>query len=158
MKKLHFAIFAFILFVSCKREANPNQDIIIYSKNHKTMKLDSLYSDMYNYGEFNGNVLIADNDTIIFNKCYGVAEKENNVLLKENSVYNLASVTKQFTATAIVLLVKQGKLSLNDEMSKYIPELSFYEGITIDHLVRHTSGLADYMAIGRAAWGERVLW
>ena len=102
---------------------------------------------MFKYGEFNGNVLIAENDTIILQKSYGLANRENDLLLNENSIFNLASVTKQFTATAIYLLVKGGELSLDDEMSKYIPELDFYKGITINHLVHHTSGLTDYMRL-----------
>jgi CubicO group peptidase (beta-lactamase class C family) len=72
---------------------------------------------------------------------------ENNQLLTQNSIFNLASVTKQFTATAIYLLVKEGKLSLDDKLLKYIPELDFYDGITINNLVHHTSGLPDYMRL-----------
>jgi len=113
----------------------------------KSQKLDSLYTEMFKYGEFSGNVLVAENDTIILQKSYGIADRENNELLNENSIFNLASITKQFTATAIYLLVKEGKLSLDDEMSKYIPKLNFYKGITINHLIHHTSGLPDYMKL-----------
>jgi len=113
----------------------------------KSQKLDSLYTEMFKYGEFSGNVLVAENDTIILQKSYGIADRENNELLNENSIFNLASITKQFTATAIYLLVKEGKLSLDDEISKYIPKLNFYKGITINHLIHHTSGLPDYMQL-----------
>ncbi len=66
--------------------------------------------------------------------------------LDENSVFELASCSKQFTAMAIALLQHQGKLSVTDDFTKYIPELSCYKGITIKDLVYHISGLPDYMA------------
>ena len=59
----------------------------------------------------------------------------------------LASVSKQFTAMGIVQLEKEGKLSYNDPLTKYFPELSFYKPITIDNLLHHTSGLPDYMSL-----------
>ena len=145
MKKILIVLIAMTFLASCKQTA----EIVKLNSAHtiKSQKLDSLYSEMLKYGEFNGNVLIAENDTIILQKSYGVSNREKNEQLTENSIFNLASVTKQFTATAIYLLAKEGKLSLDDEMTKYIPELDFYKGITIKHLIHHTSGLPDYMQL-----------
>src|SRR5690606_22228011 len=67
--------------------------------------------------------------------------------LSDKSIFNLASVTKQFTAACILLLEEENKLSLTDDVTKYIPELSFYKGIKIEHLIHHTSGLHDYMKL-----------
>ena len=92
-------------------------------------------------------MLIAENDTVILQKSYGTANRKDNKQLNKNSIFNLASVTKQFTATAILLLAQEGKLSLDDQIGKYIPELSFYKGITVGHLIHHTSGLPDYMQL-----------
>src|SRR5699024_9221676 len=145
MKRTFLILLILTGLVSCKQ---PNKTVNLnIAHTEKSQKLDSLYSEMLKYGEFNGNILIAENDTIILQKSYGIANRENNDSLTKNSIFNLASVTKQFTATAIYLLAKEGKLSLNDEMLKYIPELDFYKGITINHLIHHTSGLPDYMRL-----------
>ena len=143
MKKRFSSLFLVILLCSCKSTLNilplsPKQ-----SENAK--RLDSLYSEMHQYGEFNGNVLIAENDTIILHKSYGIANREKEIPLDTNSVFNLASITKQFTATAIYLLANDHKLSLDDDLTKFLPELQYYKGITINHLIHHTSGLPDYM-------------
>jgi CubicO group peptidase (beta-lactamase class C family) len=145
MKNYILVLATALLLASCKQ----SNGIEKLNEAHTDIsnKLDSLYSEMLEYGEFNGNVLIAENDTIILQKSYGTANKEKNEILKENSIFNLASVTKQFTATAIFLLSKKNKISLDDEMGKYIPELDFYKRITINHLVHHTSGLPDYMQL-----------
>ncbi|MFN7420356.1 MAG: serine hydrolase domain-containing protein [Flavobacterium sp.] len=143
MKKHFTSLFLVMLLCSCKSA----QTILPLSpkQTEKTKRLDSLYREMYQYGEFNGNVLIAENDTIILHKSYGIANREKEIPLDTNSVFNLASITKQFTATAIYLLANDNKLSLDDDLTKFLPELQCYKGITINHLIHHTSGLPDYM-------------
>ncbi|WNJ19508.1 serine hydrolase domain-containing protein [Pontibacter sp. G13] len=145
MRKIFFAFLILIGLISCKQTSETEKLNVAHTQ--KAQKLDSLFSEMLKYGEFNGNVLIAENDTIILQKSYGIENRETNEALTKHSLFNLASVTKQFTATAIYLLVKDGRLSLDDNMAQYIPELDFYEGITISHLVHHTSGLPDYMQL-----------
>lgn len=110
-------------------------------------RLDSLFTTLKNKNAFNGNVLIADKDKIIFEKSYGLANIKEDIKLSDKSIFNLASVTKQFTAACILLLEEENKLSLTDDVTKYIPELSFYKGIKIEHLIHHTSGLPDYMKL-----------
>lgn len=109
--------------------------------------IDSLLNNLYEKGRINGNVLIADKGKIVYNKSFGLANESTKENLNENSVFHLASVTKQFTAVSIALLKEQGKLNYEDHISNYIPELSFYEGVTIKHLLQHTGGLADYMKL-----------
>ncbi len=109
--------------------------------------IDSLLNSLHAKGRINGNVLIADKGNIIYNKSFGVANESTRQELNENSVFDLCSVSKQFTAMGIMLLKERGKLKLDDPISKYIPELSFYKGITIRHLLHHTGGLPDYMEI-----------
>lgn len=110
-------------------------------------RLDSLFIALQNKNSFNGNVLIADKGKIIFEKSYGIENVKENIKLANKSVFNLASLTKQFTASAILLLENENKLHLSDDITKYIPELSFYKGIKIEHLIHHTSGLPDYMQL-----------
>ncbi len=110
-------------------------------------RLDSLFTVLQRKNSFNGNVLIVDNGKIILEKSYGLENIKENIKLTGKSVFNLASVTKQFTASGILLLENHHKLSLSDDITKYLPELSFYKGIKITHLIHHTSGLPDYMQL-----------
>ena len=85
---------------------------------------------------------------IIYEKGYGLANVEENVPISPKSVFDIGSTSKQFTATSILLLEKAGKLSVEDDIHKYIPELPDYgKKITILNLLNHTSGLRDYLAL-----------
>lgn len=133
---------------------------IIAQTNHLQLKinrLDTLYSELYTSGSFNGNVLIAEKGQIIFERSYGLANEKTGEKLNAETIFELASVSKQFTATAIVLLKKQGKLSYEDDITKYIPELEHYKGITIQNLLTHTGGLPDYMDIANANWDKNKI-
>ena len=91
---------------------------------------------------------------IIYKRGYGMADLDHDVPIRSESVFHVASISKQFTAAAIVLLAQDGKLSLDDEVRKYIPELpDFGVRITIRHLIHHTSGLRDqWSLLGLAGW------
>lgn len=142
-----------IIFTSCKNKKikEPN---FTYVKNEKTTLLDTLYTELYKNGEFNGNVLIAEKGEIIFQKSFGLAKEETQEKLNKETIFELASVSKQFTAMGIFLLEKEGKLSISDTLSKYIPELNFYKNITIKNLLTHTGGLPDYMRLMEKEWDK----
>jgi CubicO group peptidase (beta-lactamase class C family) len=91
---------------------------------------------------------------IIYKHGYGMANLNDDAPITPGTVFHVASMSKQFTAASIVLLAQQGKLSLDDDVRKYIPELpDFGERITIRHLVYHTSGLRDqWSLLGLAGW------
>ena len=103
-------------------------------------------------------VSVAGNE--VLNAAYGMADLEHHVALTPDSVFEAGSVSKQFTAAAVLLLAEEGKLSLSDPISKYFPELPDYgTRITIDHLLHHTSGLRDWGSVAEVAgWprGTRV--
>ncbi len=81
---------------------------------------------------------------VLYKRGYGMADLDHDIPIKPDTVFHVASVSKQFTAMAILLLAKQGKLSLDDEVRNYIPELrDFGHKLTIRHLLHHTSGLRD---------------
>ncbi len=81
---------------------------------------------------------------IVYKRGYGMADLDHDIPIKPDTVFHVASVSKQFTAMAILLLAKQGKLALDDEVRKHIPELrDFVHKLTIRHLLHHTSGLRD---------------
>ncbi|WP_343604353.1 serine hydrolase domain-containing protein [Fluviicola sp.] len=129
---------------------------IVVAQTNRTNQIDSLFNRLYASGEFNGNVLIAEHGNVIYEKSFGLANEETNEKLNLETVFELASVSKQFTAMGIVQLQKEGKLSYNDPISKYIPELKKYENITIQNLLIHTGGLPDYMQLMMEEKGDKT--
>lgn len=114
---------------------------------NRIQKIDSLLNRLHLSGRINGNFLIAEKGKVLYKKSFGLANEATKQPLNENSVFEIASVTKQFTAMAIMILHEKGKLRLDDNISTFIPELAFYKDITIKHLLNHTSGLPDYMEL-----------
>lgn len=107
----------------------------------KTKQLEQLLNTYDKAGLFSGTVLIAEKGKIIFEKSYGyrnAPKKEKNT---NSSIYRIFSTTKMFTATVILKLEEQGKLSLNDKLSKYYPDYPKGDSITIANLLSHTSGI-----------------
>ncbi|MFW2137407.1 serine hydrolase domain-containing protein [Chryseobacterium sp. TY4] len=127
---------------------------LIFGQNNQPDKLDSMFNSLATKNQFNGNVLIADKGNVIFEKSYGLADEATKRKLNENTIFELASVSKQFTAMGIVILKKQGKLNYDDKISKYIPELTFYKDISVRNLLNHTSGLPDYMDLFEKNWDK----
>ena len=117
----------------------------------KAQRMDSLFTELFNTQKFYGNVLIAEKGKILYQKSFGKANRTANTDLNAESMFELASVSKQFTAMGIMLLKKQGKLSYEDSLRKFIPELPYYN-ITVRQLLNHTSGLPDYMELFIKNW------
>ncbi len=91
---------------------------------------------------------------IVYKRGYGMADLDHDVTINPATVFHVASMSKQFTATSILLLAQEGKFALDDEVRKYIPELpDFGAKITIRHLIHHISGLRDqWDLLGLAGW------
>lgn len=107
-------------------------------------KIDSLFSKWNNDNSPGCTVGIVRNDSLIFSKGYGIANLEYSIPNSPATIYHMASVSKQFTAYAIVLLARQGKLQLEDDIHKYLPWFpDLKEKITIRNLLNHTSGIRD---------------
>jgi CubicO group peptidase (beta-lactamase class C family) len=104
---------------------------------------------------------VALNGDVVFEKAFGLADLEHNVPNTTQTIFESGSVAKQFTAAALVLLQQDGKLSLDDPVRKYIPELPDYGApLTIRHLLNHTAGLRDWgtvMSLTGAGRGDRVI-
>jgi len=117
-------------------------------------KTDSLFTSWNAPNHPGGSVLISKNGKMIFSKAYGLASLEYNIPNTENTLFNIGSVSKQFTAIGIVLLEEQNKLSFDDDVRKFLPNLpDFGKTITIRHLLHHTSGLRDlHGLLGLAGW------
>ena len=117
------------------------------SPNSKALsaEFDKLLSAQFKPGETGCAALVAINGQIIYKKAFGMANLELNVPMQPDMVFRLGSITKQFTAVAILQLMEQGKLSLQDDITKFIPDYptQAYK-ITIENLLTHTSGIKSY--------------
>ena len=118
--------------------------LILHGQN-SVQRIDSLLNALNYSKKINGSFLIAEKGKIIYQKCFGYANELTKEKVNANSVFELASCSKQFTAMAVMILKEKGKLKLEDDFIKYIPELSKYKNITIRNLLNHTAGLPEYM-------------
>jgi CubicO group peptidase (beta-lactamase class C family) len=119
-----------------------------YAQEKKNAAVDEVFSDLAKPGSPGCALAVARGGKIVHEKGYGLANIEENVSIVPQSVFDIGSTSKQFTAASILLLEKQGKLSINDDIRKYVPEIPDYGyKITILHLLNHTSGLRDYLTL-----------
>ncbi len=109
----------------------------------KTSRIDSIFQKKSKLGGFNGNVLIAQNGIVLYKNSFGYANIKEKDSLNADSKFQLASLSKTFTAVAILKLVEAGKISLEDSIQKFIPEFP-YSGVLIKTLLSHRSGLPNY--------------
>ncbi|MEM7182832.1 MAG: serine hydrolase domain-containing protein [Spirochaetota bacterium] len=112
------------------------------------------FTRLYTEKNFNGTVLLAQNNTVLWQAALGIADFRNGNELSLASTFNLASVSKPIFATAILLLKEQRKLRLKDPITKYLPGL-YAPGVTVRHLLHHTSGLADYIELMDEHWTKK---
>jgi CubicO group peptidase (beta-lactamase class C family) len=117
-------------------------------------RMDSLFQLLSDKDGFNGNVLIAKEGEIIYEKTFGYADLDEKIPLNINSVFEIGSITKQFTATAIMILHDEGKLKFTDPVSRFIPKFP-YKKITIHQLLAHRSGLPEYMKFAKRYWKNK---
>lgn len=108
-------------------------------------RLDSLFSTLTAQNQFNGSVLIAEKGKIIYKAGKGYSNELTKEVNNTETIFELASCSKQFTGVAIVLLHRENKLNYTDDITKYIPELSNFKGVTIYDLLRHTSGIPEFL-------------
>ena len=107
-------------------------------------KLDTLVSAYTNQYKFNGVAFVAKGGNILLRKGYGYKDFAKKKWNDPNGIFQLGSVTKQFTSTVILKLQEQGKLSVQDKLSKYIPDFPSGNQVTIDNMLSHTSGIYNY--------------
>ena len=117
----------------------------------KSKELDSIFSKYSKMGVFNGTLIYGEFGREIFKKAYGYSDFKSKEPLATSSAFQLASVSKMFTAAAIMILKEKGKLNYDDFITDYIPEFPF-DQITIRHLLNHRSGLSNYMYLADNKW------
>jgi CubicO group peptidase (beta-lactamase class C family) len=113
-----------------------------YGQQNKKAEIDSLIRRANRIGIFNGNVLVTDHDKIVYHTAIGIADASGQTPLTERHRFNIGSITKEFSAAGIMILEQEGKLRLQDKVSKYLHDLpSWADSIQIIHLLQYTSGL-----------------
>ncbi len=110
---------------------------------HQLEQVDSLFCRLFRYNVFNGSVLIGQKDSVFYKRNFGYANLKQKTPLTDSSIFQLSSVSKQFTAVAILQLYERNLLNLTDTVDKFIPNFP-YKGITIHMLLTHRSGLPNY--------------
>jgi CubicO group peptidase (beta-lactamase class C family) len=113
--------------------------------------LDRYLSKIYPAAEPGAAVLVTQNGKVLLRKGYGMANLEHGVPITPETVFEVGSVTKQFTAAAILMLQERGKLSVQDDLTKYLPDFPTQgKKVTLEDLLHHTSGIPSYT--GMAEW------
>lgn len=116
-------------------------------------QLDSVFTYLHKYRGFNGTVLVSKYDQVIYKGAFGFADFYYKDSLTTQTAFQLASVSKQFTAMAIMMLQEQGKLHYDDSVQQYLPVFP-YKGITIRQLLTHRSGLSNYTYFSDRLWPD----
>jgi CubicO group peptidase (beta-lactamase class C family) len=143
MKKFITIIFLTILYSGCMHNR------------HIKYKLDEYMNALTKQQKFSGAILVTKEGEILLSKGYSMANYELDVANTPSTKFRLASLTKQFTAMAIMLLQEQGLLSVHDNIQKYIADYPNGDKITIHHLLNHSSGMYDVGYL--ATYKEEIL-
>lgn len=141
MRYYHVILVAIVVLFSCQGNKH---------KVNIAPKIDSLFSTV---DDFSGVLLIANDGKPVYHRAFGYRNFDTKEPVDTTSIFELASVSKQFTSTIIMMLKEEGKLNYDDPVEKYIPGLP-YQQITIRHLLTHTSGLPDYQAVMDQYWDK----
>jgi CubicO group peptidase (beta-lactamase class C family) len=130
--------------------------VIVSAQDPAPAKIDSIFARFHRQDSPGCILGVSRGGKVVYEKGYGMADLERDVPITPASIFHVASISKQFTAMSILLLEQQGKLSIDDEVRKYIPELPDYgKRITLRHLLQHTSGIRDQWTLLRiAGWRE----
>ncbi len=155
--KFRISIFTMLaLFSAASAQTGPGTPGDQSSNKSLNGKVDQVFAQ-FDKPESPGCALaVIKEGQIIYKRGYGMSNLEYGIPILPSSIFHVASISKEFTAMSIVILAQQGKLSLDDDVRKYVPEVpDFGERITIRHLIHHTSGLRDqWSLLEMAGWRE----
>ena len=127
---------------------------LIFDMADNDKKLDEYFKEIHRKRNYNGNVLVAKKGKIIYEGVFGWADYLHRDSLKIDSKFQLASVSKPMTGTAVLMLMEQGKLKLSQTVDEFFPEFP-YKGITVKMLLSHRSGLNNYTYFTDDIWKEK---
>ncbi len=118
-------------------------------------RVETVFANQFSVNSPGCSVGVIHNNELIFAKAYGMANLEHNIPLSTDSVFRIASVSKQFTATAVLLLADEGLIDLNEDIRTYLPELADYGSkVTVNAMLGHFAGMGDYDMVGDSYEGK----
>lgn len=144
------------VFTSCssKKSDNKSENTVKTSEDYTisaemsgadSKKLSEIYDKKLKELGFEGFVYVIDNEKVIYDKSFGYADKKAKKKLSKDTVFRIASLTKQFTAAAVLLLQERGKLSVDDKLGKYFPDCPYGDKVTLKNLLNMRSGIPNYL-------------
>jgi len=134
-------------------EASKKEVELSESEKYKANIIDSILNRYNERAGFHGNVLVKQKGKVLLNKAYGIADFSTGDSLETDHRFQLASVSKQFTAVAILQLCEKGKLSLQDSVHHILKEFPF-DNVTVEHLLHHTAGMPIYWWYLETFWND----
>ncbi|UCC40642.1 MAG: serine hydrolase, partial [Candidatus Aminicenantes bacterium] len=146
-------LFCFLLITALLSVAS-SEPAVQQKQDPRVDSVDKLFAELNKTESPGIAVLVVRDGEVQLRRCYGMANLEHKVPITPDTVFDIASVSKQFCGMAVSMLIEQGKIALQNDIRKYIPELpDFCHTITDDHLVHHTSGIRDWPAtLALAGW------
>lgn len=138
-----------------RRQTDLNDFILKEAYKYPLKEMHNYVSRLNSVYGFNGSILVAKNGEILFEEHIGNKDPRSQESIENTNTYQLASLSKQFTASAILLLYQEGKLDLDDFAVKYLTDFP-YKNITIRQLLNHTSGLPNYMYAAEHNWKSEL--
>jgi CubicO group peptidase (beta-lactamase class C family) len=137
------AVLALVAGCSCPSASAANTDI-----GNDTPSVDTIFATWDRPGSPGCALAVSQNGDLVYSRGYGFANLDYGIPVSPKSVFDVGSVTKQFVAASISMLELEGKLSLDDDVRRWLPELPAYEQpIRLRHMIHHTSGLRDYLTL-----------
>lgn len=114
----------------------------VFAQSKQVKQIDSVMQNAFNKGVFNGNVLVTKNNKVIYNSAFGFNDATKTQKLKIEDRFHIGSITKEFSAVALMQLQEKGKLNIEDKISKFFPDFPSWENeVSIKNLLQYTSGL-----------------
>jgi len=153
IKSIPFYILL-VVFLINGGESNAQDADTVKEIENIEQQIDSIFTEYNDINKPGAAVAVVKNGEIVFKKGYGSANLEYDIPNTPSTIFHIASVSKQFTVFSVLLLAEKGKLTLDDDVRKYIPEVpEFGQTITLRHLASHTSGLRDqWNLLAMAGW------
>ena len=163
-RHLFFAFLTGIILTSCSTSPKEEKKfvrtisddgtdslLLVYNPKDADKRIDEFMKGLHNKRGFNGNVLIAKKGKILYENAFGWADRLHRDSLTLNSQFELASVSKPMTATAVLMLMERGKLRLDQDVKEFFPNFP-YDSITVKLLLTHRSGLMNYVYFVDRLW------
>lgn len=161
---IYLIIFLLLVFASCRERIEdkekspvPKKAFIIPDQELVAQKaewIDLIFHNLHKYHGFSGAVMYTERGNLIYKNGFGYSDIRAKKMINTNSAFQLASISKMFTATAIMIMYEQGLIDYDKDIRNYLPEFP-YENLSCRMLLNHRSGLPRYMSLAHEKWTDK---